>query len=267
MSSVGIITIDIDPFIELGPVTLAWHGMAIVVGLFVGALMARRFAAERGLDAEPVIDLVFVVALSGIVGSRLFYLVINDPGALVDPVRWLGTRGFAFYGALILAPIAAAAYMRWKRLDTRYLDALAAGFPLGVFIGRFGDLVNGEHFGPESTALWAVRNVHPDADVPSNLLAYHSGGLYEMALGLAIFALIWPLRHRLTRPLSVLWSVIALYGAGRLLMFFFRTDAAPAALGLNEAQWTSLALIAAAGLGAYLSRRRWSDPVGQSAPA
>ncbi|MBA2763212.1 MAG: prolipoprotein diacylglyceryl transferase [Thermoleophilaceae bacterium] len=255
----GVITIGIDPTIELGPLTLAWHGFAIALGVLAGAWVAARYARERGLDPERVTSLVLIVALSGIVGARFFYLAVAEPGALLRPQEWVGTTGFAFYGALILAPIAVALYLRRERLTPRYLDALAAGFPLGMAVGRIGDVINGEHYGPPSDLPWAFRYTHPDADVPSTVLAYHSGGFYEVVLALGMLAVVWPLRHRLRRPLMLLWAVIALYGAGRFVMFFFRSDSEALALGLNEAQWTSLALMAAAAVGAWWSASH-SDP-------
>jgi hypothetical protein len=49
-----------------------------------------------------------------------------------------------------------------------------------------------------------VRNTHSDALTPSPDLAYHSGGLYEVLIGLIVFAIAWPLRKRLTRPLAMM---------------------------------------------------------------
>lgn len=48
------ITIGIDPTIELGPVTVAWHGLTIAVGIVIGGLVAAREARRRGLDTEPL---------------------------------------------------------------------------------------------------------------------------------------------------------------------------------------------------------------------
>ena len=121
-------------------------------------------------------------------------------------------------------------------------------------VGRIGDVINGEHYGPRSDLPWAVRNAHPDADVPSNLVAYHSGGVYEVAVALAMFAVVWPLRHRL-RHGSLLWTVIGLYGAGRFLMFFVRSDSTDLVLGLSFTQWISLAMVAVAALGFAASLR------------
>jgi phosphatidylglycerol---prolipoprotein diacylglyceryl transferase len=249
----GAITIGVDPNIDLGPLTLTWHGVMIAVGVFAGGWLATVYARERGLERDRVIDLIVIMAVSGIVGARVFWLA--ERGYLTSPSEWFGAHGFSFYGAIILGVGATGAYM-WRRgIGFRYLDALAAGFPLGTAVGRIGDVINGEHYGPASDLPWAVRNTHPDADVPSSVLAYHSGGLYEVVLGLVMLAIIWPLRHRFRRPGMLLWAVIGLYAAGRFVMFFYRSDSDDVALGLNGAQWTSLALIAAAALAAWLTLR------------
>jgi phosphatidylglycerol---prolipoprotein diacylglyceryl transferase len=257
----AVITIGIDPNIELGPLTLTWHGLMIAVGIACGGWLAARYAHERELDRETVLNLVLVIALAGIVGARLLYLVQNNAGALVRPGDWFGTRGFSFYGALILGTAAVAAYVGRGRLDLRYLDALAAGFPLGMAVGRVGDLINGEHYGPASDLPWAIRYTNPGADVPSPSVAYHSGGFYEIVLALLMLAVIWPLRHRFRRPTMLLWTVIALYSAGRFAMFFVRSDSETFALGLDETQWISIALVITAALGAWLvNRARPSAP-------
>ena len=249
------ITIGIDPEIEIGPLTVAWHGIGIAAGIAVGGWLATRFAAERGLSRERTINLVALIALAGIVGARLFFLAEDDPGGLVNPADWLGTRGFSFYGAMILG-VAAVGFALWRyRLDRAYLDALAAGFPLGLAVGRIGDLINGEHHGGPSDAPWAVRYTHPDAEVPSADVAYHSGGLYEVALGLMMFAVVWPLRHRFQAPTQLLWLVVAAYGVGRFVIFFFRDDSDELAAGLSNGQWTSLALIALALAAAAIAGR------------
>jgi len=244
------ITVGIDPDLQLGPLTLAWHGIMTAAGIAVGTVLAARYARERGLDPERVVNAALVMAVAGIVGARLFYLAVEEPGDLLRPGEWVGTRGFAIYGAVIAGPIAAAIYAWRAGLRARCLDALAAGFPLGLAVGRIGDVINGEHYGPATDLPWGFRYTDPDAEVPSTMLAYHSGGFYELLLGLLMFAVVWPLRHRFRRPLMLLWTVITLYGAGRFAMFFYRSDSDEVALGLDEAQWVSLALIALAALGA-----------------
>ena len=252
-SGLAVITIGMDPTIELGPLTLAWHGMTIAIGIVVGAVVARHETRRRGLDTQPL-EAMFAILIGGaILGARAFYLA--EHGQLTDPGEWLSTTGFTFYGGFIGAGLGIGWYV-WRRgLSASYLDAIAVGVPLGVAVGRIGDVINGEHYGPATSFFLGVRNTHPDALTPSPEVAYHSGGLYEVLLGLAIFGVAWPLRRRLRRPTALAWSVLALLAAGRFLEFFVRSDSAPLALGLVTAQWSSLVLLAVAATGAWLTAR------------
>jgi phosphatidylglycerol---prolipoprotein diacylglyceryl transferase len=172
----------------------------------------------------------------------------------------LGTTGFTFYGGFIAAALGIAYYVRRERLSVSYLDAIAVGLPLGLAVGRIGDVINGEHYGPATTFFLGVRNTHPDALTPSPDLAYHSGGLYEVLIGAIVFAIAWPLRTRLQRPLALMWLVLALLAVGRFFEFFLRSDSADLALGLEIAQWTSLLLLAIASAGAWRTLARRPAP-------
>lgn len=140
-----------------------------------------------------------------------------------------------------------------------YLDAIAVAVPLGIAVGRVGDVINAEHYGPPTDSVFGVRNTHPEALTPSADIAYHSGGLYEVLLGLLIFAVIWPLRRRLKRPTALVWVVTGALALGRFFEFYFRSDSATIALGLTTAQWTSLLILAVAAIGAFITLTRESD--------
>jgi phosphatidylglycerol:prolipoprotein diacylglycerol transferase len=256
----AVIRIGIDPMIDIGPLSVAWHGLTIVLGIMAGALMAARDARRRGLDPEPISTVAAIVVVGALVGGRLYYLM--EHGQLFEPGAWFGTRGFTFYGGFIAAALGIVAFVWRRRLSLSYLDAIAVGLPLGIAIGRIGDVINGEHYGPETSFFLGVQNTHPEADVPSHVVAYHSGGLYEVLIGALVFAIVWPLRRRLTRPTAMVWTVIGLLAAGRFVEFFVRSDSDTLALGLETAQWTSLLLLVLAGLGAWftLVRRRADGP-------
>lgn len=255
MYAFGVIEIGIDPMIDVGPLTLAWHGLTIAIGILLGGLWAGAEARARGLDVEPLYTMGVILIGGAIVGSKLFYLA--EHGDLADPSAWFDSRGFTFYGGFIAVAIGLAAYVRRQRLDVEYLDAIALGLPLGYAIGRIGDVINGEHFGPATTFFLGVRNTHPDADVPSSEIAYHSGGLYEMLIGLTTFLIALALRRPLrARPTAMIWLVMGMMAAGRFVEFFVRNDSAGSALGLEAAQWTSVALIIVAAAGAWVAARR-----------
>lgn len=257
MAAFATITIGLDPEFELGPVTVAWHGLMIAVGLLVGGAVAGRFARRQGMSVDPVMTLLVVLALSGIVGARFLFLLLETPEALLRPGDWLGSRGFAIYGAIIFAPLAAGLYLAREGLPARYLDVLAYGFPVGLAVGRIGDVINGEHTGPATDLPWGIRWTHPDALAPSTEFTYHSGGLYEMALGAVLAIVVVLVAARLGRPLSLLWTVVGLYGAGRFLMFFWRSDSAEAIGPIDISQLVSAALVATALAGFIWSRRRF----------
>jgi phosphatidylglycerol:prolipoprotein diacylglycerol transferase len=246
------ISIGIDPYIDLGPVTLAWHGLTIAIGVLVGGLAAAHDARRRGLEPGRMYAIGMILVVGALVGGRAFYLL--EHGRLDDLGAWFSDAGFTFYGGFIAAALGIVWYVRRERLSLSYLDAVAAGLPLGIAVGRIGDVINGEHYGPATGFFLGVRNTHPDALTPSPAVAFHSGGLYEVLLALVVFAIVWPLRKPLEpRPLTLMWLVIGLFALGRFFEFFVRSDSADLALGLEIAQWTSLVLIAVAGVGAWLT--------------
>jgi phosphatidylglycerol:prolipoprotein diacylglycerol transferase len=250
----SVITLGLDPTIEIGPVTIAWHGLTIAVGILVGALAAAYDARRRGLEPERMYTVAAIVVVGALIGGRVFYLL--EHGLLDDAGAWFSSTGFTFYGGFIAAALGIAYYVRRERLGASYLDAVAAGLPLGIAVGRIGDVINGEHYGPATNFFLGVRNTHPDALTPNPELAYHSGGLYEVLIAATVFAVVWPLRKRLRRPTALMWLVVALLAAGRFFEFFLRSDSADLALGLETAQWTSLAVLAVAAGGARLTLAR-----------
>jgi phosphatidylglycerol---prolipoprotein diacylglyceryl transferase len=247
----AVIKIGIDPFIHLGPLTLAWHGLTIALGILAGGLVASREARRRGMDPEPLLTIGVILTAAALVGGKIYYLM--EHGKLLHPGDWWSTRGFTFYGGFIAAAVGIAVYLRRARLSVKYLDVVAVALPLGLAVGRIGDIINGEHYGPATHFFLGVENTHPDADVPRHDVAYHSGGLYEVMIGAVVFLIVWPLRKRLQRPLAMVWTVIALLAAGRFVEFFARSDSRTLALGLETAQWTSLLLIVIAGAGAWFT--------------
>lgn len=252
----AIIRIGIDPYLHLGPITLAWHGITIALGILIGGVAAARWLAQRKLPTEPMYTFGALAAVGGVVGARIFYLLEHDPGGLLAPDRLISGHGFTFDGGIILAALLIGAYVHRTRLSGRYMDAGAAGLPLGVAIGRIGDVINGEHYGERSSFLLAVRNSHPDALTPDPHYAYQNGGLYEVLLAIVILVALWPMRHRLQRPGDLAWLVLALFAAGRFFEFFLRGDSPQLALGLSNAQWTSLVLLALVAGGRSLTARR-----------
>ena len=252
------ISIGIDPMIEIGPVSLAWHGLFIAIGILTGGVVAGYYGQNRGLDTAPFYTIGIILVVGSLIGAKLFFLL--EHGQLLEPSEWFNSQGFTFYGGFIAAALGIGIYVWRERLPVGYMDAVAFGLPLGIAIGRLGDVINGEHFGPATDFFLGVQNTHPDALVPSPDLAYHSGGLYEVMLGAIVFLIVLTFRSRLQRPWAMSWTVLSLIAIGRFIEFFVRSDSDTLALGLEIAQWTSVLIVAICAVGAWLtlgSGREW----------
>jgi len=127
-ANLSVITIGIDPTIEVGPVTIAWHGLTIAIGILIGGIAVAHESRRRGLEPDRIYAIAMILILGALVGGRAFYLL--EHGQLDDPGAWLGTTGFTFYGGFIAAALGIAYYVRHQRLSVNYLDAIAAGLPL-----------------------------------------------------------------------------------------------------------------------------------------
>ena len=246
MLELGVIALPSGDRFDLGPISIAWHGLFTALGILTAAILALRYARERELDQDRLMGLIVLIILSGMIGARAFFLLEDDPSALLRPGDWLGSNGFSFYGAILAAVPAALLYLRRDRAQAlSLLDAAASGFGLGMAIGRIGDILIGEHLGDPSTLPWAIQYTNPEAFAPSTDAAYQPGPLYESLLGLIIFAVVWPRRHAFKPPGVLLFTVLGIYAMGRFFLFFLRNDSDQLALGMSNGQVVSLLLAAA----------------------
>jgi hypothetical protein len=112
----SVITIGVDPTIEVGPLTLAWHGITIALGILIGAVAAGVEARRRGLSTAPLYAIGVIVVAGALIGGRAFYLGEHDH--LLDPGEWIGARGFTLYGGMIAAALGIGVYLRTTRRAT-----------------------------------------------------------------------------------------------------------------------------------------------------
>jgi phosphatidylglycerol:prolipoprotein diacylglycerol transferase len=214
----------IDPvFLRLGPLEFRWYGLMYILS-FIAAYFVIRNRMRRfnlPLSNDDVADLVFTVAMGIILGGRSGYILFyNLPYYLAHPLRvfavWEG--GMSFHGGLTGAIVAGAWYVRKKHLSfLRMADLCFLTAPIGLFLGRLGNFINGELYGRVTTVPWGI--VFPGGgDLPR-----HPSQLYEAGLeGPVTFAILWLLSRR-ERPRGVIfWSFITLYGLFRFCVEFFR---------------------------------------------
>lgn len=282
------ISINIDPvLIDAGGFEITWHGFFTAIGIALGVWLALRLARQAGLKPDDASSIAIAAVVSGIIGARLLWVFEHtDQISDVGDVFALTDGGISVYGAMIGGVIGAFAYVSlFKREFPKWvgLDAAAPGMILGQAVGRFGDLINGEHFAQASDLPWAFRYVHPDTDGPWALHeagepagAWYRGsrglegempvsvhpaaGVYEPLLDFAILGLLlWMRRFNIGAGWGFIAYVLA-YAAVRGTLALLRTDEATVAGTLSVPQLTAIATAALALIAAAYLKRRPQPP-------
>jgi len=259
----------IDPvLIELGPLAIRWYALSYVVGIALGWLYLRRLVATDRLwgglprpTKGDIDDYVVWVAIGVILGGRIGYVLFyNLPAYEQDPLGvfrvWEG--GMAFHGGFLGAGLATLLFA-WRRSLRAFslLDLAATATPIGLFLGRLANFVNGELFGRPSDVPWAMVFPlgGPEPRHPSQL---YEAGLEGIVLFTILNLLVWKGRA-LRRPGLTTGLFITLYGCSRFFVEFFREP--DAQLGFFG-DWLTMGMILSlpmilAGLGvlAYVLRR------------
>jgi phosphatidylglycerol:prolipoprotein diacylglycerol transferase len=230
-------SIVVQPFeLHIGPLTLTGFGLAMLLSFLVAQYVAQVELKRRGHDPEIMGDVLVAAVVGGLLGAKLYYAILfQDPRAL------LHTAGFVFWGGLIGGILASALVLRWRgQTFTRISDVSAAGLAAAYAIGRSGCWAVGDDYGRPWDSRWAVSfpDGYPPSTVqnlveqfgvkelvgrpPLEVVAVHPTQLYEVAMGMLMFGILWRLRdHKHAEGwLFGLYCVLA--GLERFVVEFFR---------------------------------------------
>jgi phosphatidylglycerol---prolipoprotein diacylglyceryl transferase len=277
--------------IQIGPLQVHWYGVLIMLGVLVAAWLATQQAQWRGEDPEHVWNLLTWVLIFGIIGARLYHVFSTPDGYIgwayyrQHPLAIIafwdgGFRGLGIFGAVIGGVIAVAIYTWRHHLSPlRWLGFIAPGLLVAQAIGRMGNRVNQELYGPPTNLPWAFH-INPTyscqepagspmaCGIPDRLTAsardwYATHGFqpdffYEAGWNLIGFAIIWTLSRRLSgwlRDGDLFFMYLIWYPLGRFWVEALRPDAWRIGL-LATAQWFSLAGIAIGVAGLIINHHR-----------
>ncbi|MTW15035.1 prolipoprotein diacylglyceryl transferase [Rhodoplanes serenus] len=221
----------IDPvLVSIGPFAIRWYALAYIVGILLGWLYARaliRSARPWGgrapLDVLDFDDFVVWVTVGIILGGRVGYVLFyNFEHFLADPLEivklWKG--GMSFHGGFLGCVAAVVLFARSRGLSILTIgDLTCAVAPIGIFLGRLANFINGELWGRPADVPWAM--VFPGAGPWPR----HPSQLYEAGLeGLLLFVIlaIAVRAGALKRPGLVIGLFACLYAVARSFCEFFR---------------------------------------------
>ena len=229
---------DFDPVaLDLGFFQIRWYALAYVGGLLLGWWYAIRLIADKWwpqksdawsggppLSRKELEDLVFWSFFGVLVGGRLGYVLFyksaeyfNDPIEILKV--WEG--GMSFHGGLIGVTLAIILFaLKRKRSMFSIADIAGCAAPIGLFLGRIANFINGELYGRVTTVNWGV--IFPAGGPEPR----HPSQLYEAALeGLLLFILLRILftSTQMRFKPGMLGGVFFIgYGVSRIFVEFFR---------------------------------------------
>jgi len=268
--------------LRIGPITIYWYGLLIVTGAVLAAFLAAAEARRRGEDPEHVWNLLTWCLLLGIIGARLYHVFSSPAGGFTgwdyyrkNPIEIIafwkgGFRGLGIYGAIAGGVAAIFLYARVAKLNFwRWSDIVAPGMLLAQAIGRWGNYINQELYGPPTTLPWGITidGLHrfgPYIDLNQYPLEtkFHPTFLYESLWNLLGFLLLIWLGRRFANRLrdgDIVAAYLLTYSVGRLWVEIFRPDAWAIA-AIPTAQIIALVLMAASLAFLFIRHRDWQPP-------
>ena len=250
----------IDPvLVQIGPFAIRWYALAYIAGIVLGWRLARRLVVlgPKAATPEQVDDFVTWVTLGIILGGRFGYVIFYRPDIFLRApweILYLWQGGMSFHGGALGVILALYFFTRRQGLDwVAFSDRVVCVVPIGIFLGRLANFINGELWGRVSDVPWAM--VFPGAGPDPR----HPSQLYQAGLeGLCLFVLLMVLVYRpaVRARIGVLSGVfLAGYGVARFIGEFFRQPDAHLGFlfaGATMGQMLSLPMIA---VGAWLVTR------------
>ena len=222
-------THNLDPvLLDFGFIAIRWYSLAYIFGILLGWWFGKKIIIHisKSFDCKFNIkefdDLITYIIISLIIGGRLGYIVFyNFEYYFSNPLEivkiWEG--GMSFHGALIGIIFGTYLFSLKRNIPVFFLlDVIACVSPIGIFLGRVANFINGELIGKVTTLNWGV--IFPAVD----MLPRHPSQLYEAVLeGVLIFLILNIVIFKKKYSLGTCsYLFLICYGFLRIIAEFFR---------------------------------------------
>ena len=224
--------------LAIGGFNIYWYGVIIAAGMLLAMLYAFRNAVDYGIDSDRLVDVVAIGTVMAIVCARIYYVAMA-PFAYQSLWDMIDIRkgGIAIYGAVIGAFVFGGLAAKWRKVPLLPLfDLVSLGFLIGQGIGRWGNFVNQEAFGTNTTLPWGMHSEGTEAYLKSVQVTLPTGVtvdpaapvhptfLYESIWCLVGFAVLASLYKKRRFNGQIFLGYIIWYGLGRAWIEGLRTD-------------------------------------------
>lgn len=160
---------------SVGSLEIYWYGIIIAFGMIAAVTYVVKRSKTFGLDPDRVMDVVIGTVIGGVIGARLYFVIFSWDQFAGDLMQIFNTRngGLAIYGGIIGGALALILMCKLRKVRFRPMgDIAVCGVILGQAIGRWGNFVNIEAFGSNTTLPWGMTS-----PVITNYLSYYQDAL------------------------------------------------------------------------------------------
>jgi phosphatidylglycerol:prolipoprotein diacylglycerol transferase len=228
---------------QIGPIFIRFYGIIIMLGALAGSWLAVREAKRRDQDPELVWDGLVWVLIGGIIGARLWHIFTPTPADiamglttgyyLTHPLDAINIRsgGLGIPGGVIGGMLALFWFCRRRKVSfAMWVDIAAPGLALGQTIGRWGNFINQELYGPPTDLPWGIF-IEPQYRLPGfqEFERFHPLFLYESLWNLMNMGVLLWLGRKFRDQLKagdLLLVYMIIYPVGRFLLEFIRLNSA-----------------------------------------
>ena len=240
--NLGIYLENVPRGISIFGFHLAFYGMIIGLGIFLGFVIGLREAKLTGQNPDDYMNMGIIGVIAGILGARIYFVIFtwDQYNYTLFSIFNIREGGLAIYGGIIAAFLTALIYSRRKNLNTLQIsDTVAICFIPGQILGRWGNFFNREAFGEFTNNIFSmqlpsssVRSsditplMHENAQVIDgvNFIQAHPTFFYESMWNLALFiGMIFYRKHKKYHGEVFLLYMFG-YGVGRFWIETLRTD-------------------------------------------
>lgn len=160
-----------DTAFNIGGLEIKWYGIMIGLGVIFAVFYCFRRMKEVGLDDDRATDAVFGGFIGGIVGARLYYVIMQWDSYKNDIKSIFAVRdgGLAIYGGIVGALAVGLVVAKIRKVKILpILDLTGMGFLIGQAFGRWGNFFNHECFGRNTDLPWGMTSPKIAAELKAN---------------------------------------------------------------------------------------------------
>jgi phosphatidylglycerol:prolipoprotein diacylglycerol transferase len=183
--------------------------------------------------------MLMVAVILGIIGARIEYVLVQPHWSYyrdhLAQAFYIWEGGLRIYGAIVGGAVGVLGYAYFTKLEPfKLLDFAAPGMAMGHAIGRWGNFINRELYGPPTTLPWGLEiplqyRVSPYNDLNQYPVdtVFHPAFLYESLANLLLCLLLIWLADRFGDRLksgTLLAGYLIGYSIIRFFMDYLRTD-------------------------------------------